>query len=62
MTASHVIPTFEDAKASRITFENILPDKKKIILKGFEIFTGDFWMSPMGQVRIKWNDIHMYFT
>ena len=51
VTASHVIPTFEDAKASRITFENILPDNKKKLLKGFEIFTGGFWMSPMREVR-----------
>ena len=50
VTASHVIPTFEDAKASRITFENILPDNKKIFLKGFEVFTGEFWTSPMRQV------------
>ena len=51
VTAGHVIPTFEDAKASRIAFENILPDNKKKILKGFEIFTGGFWTSPMREVR-----------
>jgi len=45
VTANHVIPNFEDAKASQITFENVLPNKK-IILKGFEIFTGGFWSSP----------------
>ena len=47
VTASHVIPTHEDAKASRITFENILPDNKKIFLKGYEIFTGGFWSNAM---------------
>jgi len=49
VTANHVIPNFEDAKASRITFENVLTDKK-IILKGFEIFTGGFWSSPLMEV------------
>ena len=50
MTANHVIPEFEDAKASRVIFDNVPPDKKKIVLKGFEICTGDFWSSPMKEV------------
>ena len=50
VTANHVIPKFEDAKASRIAFENLLPDNKKLILKGFEIFTGNFWSSPLREV------------
>ena len=50
VTANHVIPAFEDAKASRISFENLLPDNKKVVLKGFEIFTGAFWSSPLREV------------
>ena len=50
VTANHVIPEFEDGKASRVIFENVPPDNKKIVLKGFEIFTGDFWSSPMKEV------------
>ena len=54
VTANHVIPDFEDGKASRIIFENVLPDKKKIVLKGFEIFTGalSFWSSPLKEVHM----------
>ena len=62
VTANHVIPTFEDAKASRITFENLLPDNKKLTLKGFEIFTGGFWSSPLREVRMKLISIHKYST
>ena len=50
VTANHVIPTLEDGKASRIAFENLLPDNKKLVLKGFEIFTGAFWSSPLREV------------
>ena len=50
VTANHVIPEFEDAKASRIAFENLLPDSKKLVLKGFEIFIGSFWSSPQREV------------
>ena len=50
VTANHVIPDFEDGKASRIAFENLLPGNKRIVLKGFEIFTGGFWSSPSREV------------
>ena len=52
VTANRVIPEFEDGKASRIVFENLLPDNNKLVLKGYEIFTGDFWSSPSEEV---WN-------
>ena len=50
VTANHVIPTVEDGRASRIIFENVLSDNRKLTLKGFQIFTGDFWSSPMKEV------------
>ena len=50
VTANHVIPEFKDAKASRIAFGNLLPDKKKLVLRGFEIFTGNFWSNPSREV------------
>ena len=53
MTANHVIPALEDGKASRIAFKNLLPDNKKLVLKGIEIFTGAFWSSPLREVRMK---------
>ena len=52
VTANRVIPDFEYGKASRIAFENLLPDNKKLLLKGFEIFTGGFWSSPLREVRM----------
>ena len=53
VTANHVIPALEDGKASRFAFENLLPDNKNVILKGLEIFTGEFWSSPVREVRMK---------
>ena len=52
VTTNNVITDFEGGKASRIIFENLRPDNKKLVLKGFEIFTEGFWSSPLREVRM----------
>jgi len=53
VTNNHVIMTADDAMASRIAFENVFPDGRKVTLKGFQIFLkqkGAFRCSPDAQV------------
>ena len=50
VTNNHVIKTFDDAMGSRMTFENVFPDRN-ITIRGSEICKeNSFWCSPMSEV------------